>query len=86
LTGSTIPGTITNVVVNTSGESSVNATVAVSVGGTGFTCGGNSTASLTSSAADYTFTGSYSGDVVLTWTNSSDKAIYIKSITVTYVG
>ena len=84
LTGSSISGTISQVVVNTSGASSVNATVAVSVGGTGFTCGGNSTASLTSSAANYTFTGSGSGDVVITWVNSSDKALYIKSVTTTY--
>ena len=84
LTGSSIPGTITTVVVNTSGASSVSATVAVSVGGTGFTCSGNATASLTSSAANYTFTGTGSGDIVITWANSSDKAIYIKSITTTY--
>ena len=84
LTGSNIPGTITSVVVNTSGASSVNATVAVTVGGTEFTCGGNATASLTSSAANYTFTGSGSGDIVITWTNSSSKAIYIKSITTIY--
>ena len=84
LTGSNIPGTITSVVVNTSGASDVIATVAVTVGGTGFTCGGNTTASLTSSAANYTFTGTGSGDIVITWANSSDKAIYIKSITTTY--
>ncbi len=84
LTGSSISGTISSVVVNTSGASSVNATVAVSVGGTTFTCDGSSTASLTSSAADYTFEGSGTGDIVITWTNSSSKAIYIKSITTTY--
>ncbi|MBQ3769555.1 MAG: chitobiase/beta-hexosaminidase C-terminal domain-containing protein [Prevotella sp.] len=84
LTGSSIPGTITSVVVNTSGASNISATVAVSVGGTEFKCGGNATASLTSSAADYTFTGSGTGNVVITWTNSSSKAIYIKSITTTY--
>ena len=84
LTGSNISGTITSVVVNTSGASSVNATVAVTVGGTAFKCNNNTTASLTSSAANYTFTGSASGDVVITWANSSSKAIYIKSITTTY--
>ena len=84
LTGSSIPGTITSVVVNTSGASSVNATVAVTVGGTAFKCNKNTTANLTSSAANYEFTGSASGDVVVTWANSSDKALYIKSITTTY--
>ena len=34
--------------------------------------------------ASFKFTGSASGDVVLTWANSSSKAIYIKSITITY--
>ena len=84
LTGSSIPGTITSVVVNTAGASSINATVAVAVAGTVFKCNNNTTASLTSSAANYTFTGSGSGDVVITWANSSSKAIYIKSITTTY--
>ena len=84
LTGSSIPGTISSVVVNTSGASSISATVAVTVGGTTFKCNNNNTASLTSSAANYTFSGSGSGNVVLTWTNSSDKAIYIKSVTITY--
>lgn len=84
LTGTNIPGTITSVVVNTSGASSISATVAVSVGGTTFTCSGNNTASLTSTAANYEFTGSGSGDIVITWANSSSKAIYIKSVTTTY--
>ena len=86
LTGSDIPGTITSVVVNTSGASSVNATVAVAVGGTGFKCNNNTTASLSSTATDYTFAGSGSGDVVITWANNSSKAIYIKSVTITYSG
>ena len=86
LTGSNISGTITSVVVNTSGANSIDATVAVSVGGTGFTCSGNATASLTNSAADYTFTGSGTGNVVITWANNSSKAIYIKSVTITYSG
>ena len=84
LTGSSIPGTISSVVVNTSGASSISATVAVEVGGTTFKCNNNNTASLTSSAANYTFTGSGTGNVVLTWSNSSAKAIYIKSVTITY--
>ena len=84
LTGSGISGTISSVVVNTSGASSVNATVAVTVGGTTFKYNGNNTASLTSSAANYEFTGSGSGNIVITWANSSNKAIYIKSVTTTY--
>lgn len=84
LTGSNITGTISSVVVNTSGAKSIDATVGVSVGSTAFQCSSQATAKLTDSAADYTFTGSASGNIVITWTNSSSKAIYIKSITVTF--
>ena len=84
LTGASISGTISSVVINTSGASGISATVGISVGSTAFQCSSQETASLTSSAADYTFTGSASGNIVITWTNSSDKAIYIKSVTVTF--
>ena len=75
-----INGTITNIVINTSGGSSINASFTVSVGGTQY---GSST-NLTESATDYAFTGSASGNIVLSYTQTSSKAIYIKSITVTY--
>ena len=84
LTGSNITGTISSVVVNTSGAKNIDATVGVSVGSTAFQCNSQATAKLTDSAADYNFTGSASGNIVITWTNSSSKAIYIKSITVTF--
>ena len=85
LTGTSISGTITSVVVNSSVASGGTTTVAVSVGGTAFSCSGNATATLATAAADYTFTGSASGDVVITWSQpSTTKAIYIKSITTTY--
>ena len=84
LTTSGISGTITSVVVNTSGASSIVGTVAVSVGTTGFLCNSKTTASLTATATDYTFTGSASGDIVISWAQTSSKAIYVKSITVTY--
>jgi len=84
LTGSNISGTISSVVVNTSGAKSVEATVAVSVGSTEFLCDEESTASISSTAANYTFTGSAEGDVVITWAQTSSKAIYIKSVTITF--
>ncbi len=84
LTTSGISGTITSVVVNTSGANSIAGTVAVSVGGTGFKCGGNASVSLTATATDYTFTGNATGDIVISWAQTSSKAIYVKSITVTY--
>ena len=85
LTGSNIPGTITSVKVNSSVASGGSTTVGVTVGNTAFSCNNNATATLQTSPADYDFTGSASGNVVLTWNQAStSKAIYIKSITITY--
>lgn len=75
-----IPGTIESIVINTSGASSTNAKLVVTVGGVQY----GTQKSLTSSAADYTFTGTSSGEINLSYTQTSKKAIYIKSITVTY--
>lgn len=86
LSTSGISGTITQVVVNTSGASSIAGTVAVSVGSTNFQCNSKTTASLSATATAYTFTGSASGDIVISWAQTSSKAIYVKSITVTYSG
>ena len=84
LTTSEIAGTITSVKVNTSGASSVNATFKVKVGDTYFTSGEADNIAVTSTATNYTFTGSASGNVVLEWAQTSSKALYIKSIEVTY--
>lgn len=77
---SDIKGTITSITVNASIASGGNAKLAVSVGGTEFT---PESATLTTTATDYTFTGSASGEIALTYTASA-KAFYLKSITVTY--
>lgn len=81
-----ISGTITNVTVNTSGASSVNATVSVTVGTTAFKYGNtnNTSVSITSSAATYSFNGNASGTITISWSQSSSKALYVKSISVTY--
>ena len=85
LTGASVPGTITSVKVNSSVASGGATTVGVEVGGVAFKCNNANTATLQTSAADYTFTGTSSGDVVLTWNQAStSKAIYIKSVTITY--
>ena len=81
-----ISGTITNVTVNTSGASSVSATVGVTVGSTAFKYNNtnNTSASITSSAADYSFNGNASGTITISWSQTSSKALYVKSISVTY--
>ena len=84
LTTSGIQGTITSVKINTCGASSIAGAVAIAVGGTSFTIGSSTSQVLTSTSTNYTFTGSGNGSVVISWTQTSSKAIYIKSIEVTY--
>ena len=78
-----ISGTITKVVVNASTASGVTATVGVTVGGATF---GGDAQSLTASAANYTFEDSAEGEIIVTVTKPSNaaKALYVKSVAVTY--
>lgn len=73
---------VTEIVINTSGASKIDAKLTVSVGDKQI----GDTISLTTSATNYTFTPStpLTGEVVLSYTQTSAKAIYIKSISVTY--
>ncbi len=81
LTTDDINGTITKIIVNASGASSTSAVLNVTVGGTAF----GSEKNLTSSAAEYTLTGSASGEIVVAITQTSaKKALYCKSVKVTY--
>ena len=79
---------ISDVVINTSGASSIDAVISVSVGGTPFVTGTEpaSTVSLTADATEYTFTtpdgNLKAGNVVISYVNSSEKAIYLKSIVI----
>ncbi len=83
LSTSAIEGTISKIVVNASTASNVSATVDVTVGGSSF--GGNAQ-TLSSNATDYTFVGSASGEIIVTVTKPSKvaKALYVKSVVVTY--
>lgn len=81
LTTSGIAGTVTTVKVSTSGAASVIATVGVKVGSTSFS---PASSSISATNTEYTFTGSASGAIVITWNNSSAKALYIKKLDVTY--
>jgi len=80
LSTSGIEGVITQIIINTSGASDTNANLQVKVGGVDF----GSQVSLTSNANEYTFEGSASGTISFNYSQTSKKAIYIKSITVTY--
>ena len=80
LSTSGIEGTISKIVINTSGATSIAGSCTVTVGGTQF---GNKI-TLTKTATSYTLEGNASGNIVLSYTQTSSKAIYIKSITITY--
>lgn len=71
---------VTKVVVGGAIAASGATTVSVTVNGVNFKCGGNNTASLTTTASEYTFTGSGSGEIVITFTTTAEKAFYFKSV------
>lgn len=78
---SSIGGTITSVKVNASGASGTSAKLNVTVGGSAF----GSESSITKTATDYEFTGEATGDIVVKLSQASaTKALYVKSIVVTY--
>ena len=87
LATSNIEGTITQVVVRAAGASGTSGKVSVKVGTTDFEIENtdDTEASITSSAADYTFTGSATGTITVRLSQSSEKkALYCNSIAVTY--
>lgn len=79
-----ISGTITSVTVNASVANDGSGTLSVSVGGTDYKSGNNTSVSLTTTATAYTFTStsSSSGTIVITLNSSTKKGIYMKSISV----
>lgn len=81
LSSSSISGTITSVKVSTSGAASVIATVGVTVGGISFT---PTTTVITATNTEYTFNGSSSGQIVISWNQTSSKALYFKKLDITY--
>ena len=84
LSTSDITGTISKVVVNASTASGVTASVSVTVDGSSF---GGDAQSLSTSATDYTFEGSASGEIVVNVAKPSkaSNALYVKSVVVTYI-
>ena len=74
-----IQGNVKSIKVSTSGASSVDATLQVSVGGTQY---GNAI-ELTSSSTEYEFAGTGSGTIELLY-NVVKRAVYIKAIEVVY--
>ena len=60
-------------------------TLAISVGGTNYTCNNKTSASLTSTMDKYKFVGNASGEIVISLTDGA-KALFLKSLTIVYEG
>lgn len=76
-----ITGTVKKVVVNASGAKGTSAKIDVTVNGNSF----GSQQSITKTATNYTFEGSESGEIIVKLSQTSaKKALYVKSISVTY--
>ena len=81
---------VTDVTINTSGANSIEATVSVSVGGTAFQLDNPTAvltaADLTNTATDYKFIAPdgqlHTGEILISYAQTSSKAIYVKNITV----
>ncbi len=81
---------VSDVTINTSGANSIQATVSVSVGGTAFQLDAPTAviteADLTNTATDYKFIAPdgqlHTGEIVISYAQTSAKAIYVKNITV----
>lgn len=82
LSTSDIPYQITAVRVNSSGGSGINGTVSVKVGESDFLCNGEVNAPITKEAANYDFFGDATGTIVISFTQTSSKAFYIRLIEV----
>lgn len=80
LSTTAISGNIQSITINASTASSSNAKLAVTVGGSSYI----QNLSLSTVATDYTGTGNSSGEIVISISQTSPKALYIKSIAVTY--
>jgi len=81
-----IGGTINSILVRTAGSAPLEATVSVSVGGVVFTVDGNPSMPVLGDpkAPYYTFVGSGSGEVVISWAQpTTTKALFLKTITIT---
>lgn len=82
LSTSDIPGTITSININASKGSKGSPTLSVKVEETDFKHNNNTSVSLTSTDSPYKFIGSASGKIEISY--SSGKAVYLKSIEITY--
>ena len=84
LSTSGLSGTIKQVKIYTSGANEIEATVSVSVNSVDYLSGEDASKAISSTNTAYTFTGSQKGEIVISWAQTSSKAIYFKQIEVVY--
>ncbi len=88
ITSTSFTGTVTNVKVQTSGASGIDATFSVSVNSVAYRYSGNTSATLTSSNTEYNFVGNQtiSGNTIqLYWfQDESSVALYLRKIEIDY--
>lgn len=77
---------VETVIVNASMASSASATLSVSVGGVSLKCNDNTEIALTTLASNYEFKAStlLTGEIKITISQTTSKALYVKSISVNY--
>lgn len=80
LSTSDIKGSVSKIIVNTSGAKGIDATLSVTVGNSTF----GTAYKLTDSPSSASFTDNASGKITLSFQQQSSKAIYIKSIQIVY--
>lgn len=80
LSTSDIKGSVSKIIVNTSGAKGIDATLSVTVGNATF----GKAYKLTDSPSSASFTDNASGKITLSFQQQSSKAIYIKSIQIVY--
>lgn len=77
---------VEEVVVNVSGANQIAATLSVTVGNAVLKCNGEPSVALSSTATDYSFVVEdgepVAGDIVISFAQTSSKAIYVKTISV----
>lgn len=85
LVTSDVNGTIKKVRVNAR-DAQASGSITVTVGGNSFQCGGQTSVIATNASSDYLFTGTGSGEIIVRIDrgNANTKAIYVKSVKVSY--
>lgn len=75
---------VTQIKINACAGDGNAVSIAIKVGDSEFTSDGNTSIALTNSQSEYTFTGSGSGDVTISYTGTTTKAVYLRSLEITF--